>query len=111
MAGIGTHVLDISRGIGAEGVSIDLHFWSGSWDLIGTQVTKSNGRTDLFCNDLRAGTYRLTFHVEDYFKASSRDSFYPEVVIHFKVKEEEVQQHFHVPITLSEFGYSTYRGV
>mmetsp|Transcript_1405 Transcript_1405/g.3817 ORF Transcript_1405/g.3817 Transcript_1405/m.3817 type:complete len:145 (+) Transcript_1405:78-512(+) len=110
--GIDAHVLDTSQGAGAEGVQIDLHFQNGTdWSFVKTQPTQPSGRTDLFCTKLHAGTYRLTFHVEDYFKATGRETFYPEVVIHFKVKETELDQNFHVPITLSPFGYSTYRGV
>mmetsp|Transcript_73299 Transcript_73299/g.136994 ORF Transcript_73299/g.136994 Transcript_73299/m.136994 type:complete len:146 (-) Transcript_73299:136-573(-) len=110
--GIDAHVLDISRGAGAEGVQIDLHYQNGTdWSFVKTQATQPSGRTDLFCTELSAGTYRLTFHVEDYFKAAGRETFYPEVVIHFKVKDTELHQNFHVPITLAEFGYSTYRGV
>eukprot|EP00933_Yihiella_yeosuensis_P084499 TRINITY_DN99015_c0_g1_i1.p1 TRINITY_DN99015_c0_g1~~TRINITY_DN99015_c0_g1_i1.p1 ORF type:complete len:154 (+),score=22.57 TRINITY_DN99015_c0_g1_i1:38-499(+) len=117
--GIDAHVLDITLGRGAGGVMIDLHYKSASgsdqgepsWQHISTRTTEASGRTDSFTTSLQAGVYRMTYKVEDYFLSSKRESFYPEVVVHFRVKESQLKQNFHIPITLSEFGYSTYRGV
>mmetsp|Transcript_1619 Transcript_1619/g.2714 ORF Transcript_1619/g.2714 Transcript_1619/m.2714 type:complete len:140 (+) Transcript_1619:60-479(+) len=115
--GIDAHVLDTTEGHGAEGVKIDCHYQVGTkdgeqqWEYVSTQTTQPSGRTDLFTSTLKAGVYRLTYKVGDYYKAKNKDSFYPEIVIHFNVKASEVNQNFHLPITLSEFGYSSYRGV
>lgn len=84
------------------------------WDYISSQTTQSSGRTDLFAlrNDkLEAATYRLTFQVADYFGKSQRKTFFPQIPVVFQVQADELDQNFHVPITLSEFGFSTYRGV
>eukprot|EP00929_Paragymnodinium_shiwhaense_P087316 TRINITY_DN4753_c1_g1_i1.p2 TRINITY_DN4753_c1_g1~~TRINITY_DN4753_c1_g1_i1.p2 ORF type:complete len:149 (-),score=32.50 TRINITY_DN4753_c1_g1_i1:230-676(-) len=114
-AGIDAHVLDISIGKGAGGVHIDLDYKDGdAFTRVSSQKSQDSGRTDIFEGsgpEIKPGVYRLTFHVEDYFKTMGRETFFPEVVIHFRVKDEQTKQNFHVPITLSEFGYSTYRGV
>merc|ERR1712187_315157 len=110
--GIDAHVLDVGLGKGGEGVKVDLDFKRGSsWEPVAQQTTQPSGRTDLFTSKLEAGIYRLTFHTGDYFDKRNLESFYPEVVVHFRVKDDQLQENFHVPITLSQFGYSTYRGV
>merc|ERR550537_1804385 len=93
--GIDAHVLDTSEGKGAEGVKIDCHYQTGTkdgvqqWRYISTQTTQPSGRTDLFTKSLEAGVYRLTYKVGDYYTAKGKDSFYPEIVIHFNVKDSE----------------------
>ena len=107
MSTISTHVLDTSLGKPAEGIRITLHRDSS---LIGSSVTDADGRARDFLahgSSLSAGDYILTFSVADYFGSSKRKSFYNEVVIHFAIEED---QHYHVPLLLSPFGYSTYRG-
>ncbi len=112
MSGITTHVLDTSRGRPAEGVPATLELESaGGWKLIGKGVTNADGRiTDLVAkdSDLSAGGYRLIFDTGKYFADQQTQSFYPQVTVVFRV--EDASQHYHVPLLLSPFGYSTYRG-
>ena len=113
MSGITTHVLDTSRGRPAAGGSIRLEIegGSGAWQQIGQGATDADGRArDLLPEDfaLTAGVYRLTFATGPYFAAQEIESFYREVVIVFTVSDPA--QHYHVPLLLSPFGYSTYRG-
>jgi 5-hydroxyisourate hydrolase len=108
MSTLSTHVLDTSLGKPAEGIRVTLHRDSS---LIGSSVTDADGRARDFLahgSSLSAGDYILTFSVADYFAASKRKSFYSEVVIHFVIADEG--QHYHVPLLLSPFAYSTYRG-
>lgn len=107
MSTISTHVLDTSLGKPAEGIRVTLHR-DGS--VLGSGVTDQDGRVrDLLAagSSLSAGDYRLTFSVADYF-GSKRKSFYNEIVIQFHISSED--DHYHVPLLLSPFGYSTYRG-
>ena len=107
MSTISTHVLDTSLGKPAVGIRVTLHRDSS---LIGSSVTDADGRARDFLargSSLSAGDYILTFSVADYFGSTKRKSFYNEVVIHFAIEENE---HYHVPLLLSPFGYSTYRG-
>jgi 5-hydroxyisourate hydrolase len=100
---ISTHVLDTSRGKPAAGIRVELAFGGA---IIGSGVTDQDGRVRNLVADgvsLGAGSYRLTFSVRDYFARS----FYDEVVINFRIDADE---HYHVPLLLSPFGYSTYRG-
>jgi 5-hydroxyisourate hydrolase len=109
---ITTHVLDISRGRPARGVPVRLLSQrdSSNWQLISDKVTDDDGRIrDLMPEgSLTAGTYRLEFSLSDYFQTNGVDSFYPEASITFVVKNPA--EHHHVPLLLSPFGYSTYRG-
>jgi 5-hydroxyisourate hydrolase len=106
LSGITTHVLDTSRGRPAEGVPVSLERQSESgWQLIGRGKTDADGRTsDLLSSAPEEGQYRLTFDTGSYFDAG----FYPEVSVTFVVEQGE--EHYHVPLLLSPFGYSTYRG-
>jgi 5-hydroxyisourate hydrolase len=112
MSSITTHVLDISRGRPAEGVPVTLEIEAaGGWKLLGKGTTNADGRiADLLPDDfgLFAGVYRLIFDTTAYFANRQVASFYPQVTILFKI--EDPQQHHHVPLLLSPFGYSTYRG-
>jgi 5-hydroxyisourate hydrolase len=108
MSTISTHVLDTSLGKPAEGIRITLH---RDASLIGSSVSDADGRARNFLaagSSLSAGDYVLTFSVSDYFAVTKRKSFYDEIVIQFVIAEED--QHYHVPLLLSPFGYSTYRG-
>ena len=106
MSGITTHVLDTSRGCPAAGVQVVLERAAGSdWDLVGRGITDSDGRVrDLLTSAPGDGCYRLTFDTGSYLD----DGFYPEVSVTFVVEPGE--DHYHVPLLLSPFGYSTYRG-
>lgn len=112
MSAITTHVLDIARGQPAAGVPIVLEAQAGDgWQEIGRGRTDTDGRLrDLLPSDFafREGTYRLTFDTAVYFAAQSTESFYPIVTVSFIV--HDAAQHYHVPLLLSPFGYSTYRG-
>jgi 5-hydroxyisourate hydrolase len=113
MSAITTHVLDISRGKPAAGIAVLLEFQvSGKeWKQLAHSKTDSDGRAkDLLPERARAeaGTYRLRFDTGDYFRALGIESFYPEVVIEFAVRD--AAEHYHVPLLLGPFGYTTYRG-
>jgi 5-hydroxyisourate hydrolase len=110
---ITTHVLDTSRGMPAANVSITLDVLAApeKWEAIATTETNSDGRAPNLVpkhHALAAGTYRLTFHTAAYFASLNTEAFYPQVQIQFIVKDPA--QHYHVPLLLSPFGYSTYRG-
>ena len=108
MSTLSTHVLDTALGQPAQGIRVTLE---RSGDVIGSGITDADGRVrDLHRKDspLSEGSYRLTFHVADYFAKSGRDAFFPEVVVSFRIAA--ATEHYHVPLLLSPFGYSTYRG-
>ncbi|HEY4642037.1 MAG TPA: hydroxyisourate hydrolase [Thermoanaerobaculia bacterium] len=100
MMGISTHVLDTAKGHPAAGVGITLEDERG---VIARGVTDADGRLKLIDDPPAAGTYRITFDTAGY----EPNGFFPRVVIEFRVIET---RHYHVPLLLSPFGYSTYRG-
>lgn len=115
MAGITTHVLDTALGRPAAAVPITLEVRSvdvpSGWTQVGRGVTDGDGRLRDLTSDhaMRAATYRITFDTAAYFAAQSTTAFfYPAVSIEFSVVDPT--QHFHVPLLVSPFGYSTYRG-
>ena len=111
MSGISTHVLDTSLGRPASGVPVALERQAGSnWQSAGQGVTDQDGRIPelLAGSELVAGTYRLTFDTGAYFRARSQQAFYPQVQVVFAVAD--AGQHYHVPLLLNPYGYSTYRG-
>lgn len=111
MSGISTHVLDTSIGRPAEdiGVLLEIESPPGGWKDIARGITDKDGRiAKLFTGPLIEGNYRLRFDVDRYFALQLVPSFYPFVNITFHV--EDIEQHYHVPLLLSPFGYSTYRG-
>jgi 5-hydroxyisourate hydrolase len=111
MSLITTHVLDTSLGRPASGVPVLLERRTaeGSWSVLGRGVTDADGRSrDLLPGPLEAGTFRLTFETGAYFAAQGKTGFYPTVSIAFQIVD--ASQHHHVPLLLSPFGYSTYRG-
>jgi 5-hydroxyisourate hydrolase len=107
---VSTHVLDTALGRPAHGISVTLE---RDGREVGSGVTDSEGRVrDLVSSDALQlegkATYRLTFLVADYFSRDERESFYTEIVVSFHVTGGAA--HYHVPLLLSPFGYSTYRG-
>ena len=110
MTGITTHVLDTSAGHPAAGVHVLLEALSGGgWQSVAQGTTDSDGRLRSLLNEApHPGAYRLVFDTRAYFEASGVNGFYPEVVITFEVAAGE--RHYHVPLLLSPFGYTTYRG-
>ena len=112
MSAITTHVLDTSLGKPAADVPVKLELRSedGSWELRGQGVTDADGRLKDLLKDvpLSIGTYRISFDTYTYFNRQNREHFYPEVSIVFVVRDHA--SHFHVPLLLSPFGFSSYRG-
>ncbi len=110
MSGISTHVLDIAQGRPAAGVAVTLAIRDGDgWTELGTRRTDAHGRAgDLLPpRAQRPGTYRLRFEIGDYFAARGVAAFYPWVEIVCTLSDEP---HYHVPLLVSPFGYTTYRG-
>jgi 5-hydroxyisourate hydrolase len=103
---LSTHVLDAAYGRPAAGVAVRLTMVGG--DELAEAVTDDDGRVRQLAADLPEGTYRLTFDTGAYFAATGRQGFYPEVVVTFTVTD--AGQHHHVPLLLSPYAYSTYRG-
>jgi 5-hydroxyisourate hydrolase len=107
-----THVLDIRLGKPAAGVAVCLEQWdaAGEWLLLARKFTNDDGRVaDLLrAGELTSGVHRLRFDVGDYFTAQGVEHFYPQVTVEFEVTD--LGRHHHVPLLLSPFGYSTYRG-
>ncbi|MFN2501623.1 MAG: hydroxyisourate hydrolase [Pyrinomonadaceae bacterium] len=113
MSGITTHVLDTSIGRAAGGVKVKLECQSrgADWEVLSDGVTDDDGRLRLdpqFGHIMAAGQYRLTFDTGSYFALRSIESFYPMVTVTFNVRKPS--NHYHVPLLLSPFGFSTYRG-
>lgn len=113
MSAITTHVLDTSRGRPASGLHIMLEQLDrrDEWQRMGQGVTDHEGRLRTLAPGDRppaAGVYRLVFDTRGYFDAQQVRAFYPSVVVTFEVLDGG--GHYHVPLLLSPFGYSTYRG-
>ena len=113
MSTISTHILDTSRGRPAAGVSVALEVLNAGegWSRLAEAETNADGRVTEFGvseSQLIPGTYRLVFGVAKYFESLPERSFYPEVVVTFLI--EAAAEHYHVPLLISPFGYSTYRG-
>ena len=108
MSAVTTHVLDTARGTPAEGVLVTLVSGDGG-NPLGQARTGPDGRVrELGPAELLAGTYRLVFDTGGYFAGQGQRAFFPEVVVAFATSGQD--QHFHVPLLLSPFAYSTYRG-
>ena len=109
---ITTHVLDASIGQPAAGVAVTLERRVGAaWKSVGAGSTDADGRVRALPagdGSLAPGHYRITFATGAYFAGRGVVSFYPEVAVVFDVRD--ASQHYHVPLLLSPFGYSTYRG-
>ena len=108
-----THVLDTSRGCPAAGVMVTLEQRDalGHWQLIGGDVTDRDGRIRALMPEEAAaatGEYRLTFATREYFQAAGIAALYPSVTV--TVEAREGRAHYHVPLLLGPFGYTTYLG-
>lgn len=112
MSAITTHILDTSVGRPAADVTVVLdHLDAGDWQRLGKGRTDADGRVKTLLppeHEFTPGLYRLEFRVTDYFQAQGVKNFYPYVQIVFTV--EDASSHYHVPLLLNPFGYSTYRG-
>jgi len=111
MSRITTHVLDTSRGRPAGGVKVTLcRMQVDRWEIVARGQTNADGRVgDWTAADgvPGSGIYIIRFETKDYFDTWSIPSFYPFVEVYFEVTEEG---HYHIPLLLSPYGYSTYRG-
>ncbi len=105
MSHLTTHVLDAARGIPAAGIAISLATAAGA--TVAAGVTDADGRLALGPDLLAPGDYALTFATGAYFDAQGVESFYPAVTVDFRIRDG---RHYHVPLLLSPFAYSTYRG-
>jgi 5-hydroxyisourate hydrolase len=109
---LSSHILDLSKGTPVSGVTIKLEQYNEknkTWSFVEEKQTDTNGRIADFLNTQKPniGIYKLTYFTADYFKKNGVESFYPFIEVVFQIKD---QNHYHVPITLSPYGYSTYRG-
>lgn len=110
MRSLSTHVLDAVSGNPAAGMTVRLSRRSGdgTWSELAADGTDGDGRVrELAPEGLEPGTHRLVFETAAYFTATGQTGFYPEVAITFSVTD---QRHYHVPLLLSPFAFSTYRG-
>ena len=132
---ITTHVLDVAIGKPGAGIDCSLHLWTqkpsaagsqtdadgshGVWALVGNSVTNNDGRSGPLMtpsNHLQPGKYRMTFHTAPYLARvhgvdkSEGSVFYPYAQVVFEVKPSQSGEHFHIPLLLAPYSYSTYRG-
>jgi 5-hydroxyisourate hydrolase len=116
MARLSTHVLDTSRGTPAAGIPVELHFLAaGRRRLLASSVTNADGRTDaplLSVERLEVGVYELTFRTRDYLSRSgavlTEPPFLDDIVVRVGIADPNGS--YHVPLLLSPYGYSVYRG-
>lgn len=110
-ADISTHVLDLARGVGGKSVPVVLSRRSagGDWQTVGTATTDADGRVRSFgdAGAFDTGIYRLQFDMSGY-PDTSASPFFPEITLTFRVTDKA--GHYHVPVVVSPYGYSTYRG-
>lgn len=110
---LSSHILDINKGTPAADVKIrlsKLETKTDTWIQVAEKTTDINGRVKNFLPEdgtNHQGIYKLTYETAPYFEAQQQDTFYPFIEVVFEIKDDK---HYHVPITLSPFGYSTYRG-
>jgi 5-hydroxyisourate hydrolase len=116
---ISTHVLDTAKGIPAGNLQLELFHCTNtlecsssssfdySWGSFGVHSTDNDGRAR-FVFDLQPGIYKMTFYTQNYFERDGSAHFYPKVDIIFRLSD--VYRHHHIPLILSPYGYSTYRG-
>lgn len=107
---LSTHVLDTSLGRPAQGIVVRLERSPGAWTEVARAVTDADGRAVLVTKGttMDAGAYRLTFAAGAYFDQRAVETFYRDITVEFVVRDAAT--HHHVPLLLSPFGYSTYRG-
>ncbi|WP_231422653.1 hydroxyisourate hydrolase [Pseudomonas sp. Leaf59] len=109
---LSVHVLNLENGLPSAGVNVTLEQHVGDqWQSLSAGVTNPQGRiAELFPanRSMTPGEYRVVFKTGDYYKKASRETFFPEVPVIFQVKQAD--QHYHIPLLLSPYGFSTYRG-
>lgn len=109
---LSSHILDVSKGLPVSGVKIKLEKYNDQnkmWTFVDEKKTDTNGRISDFLPSEKhnLGIFKLTYYTSDYFKKDDVESFYPFIEVVFEIKDTN---HYHVHITLSAYGYSTYRG-
>ncbi len=111
MISISTHVLDTARGRPAASIGVTLEVMAGGgWRRIAKETTDADGRVKALLpkdDESQPGTYRLTFETGPYHEVAGAKGFYPWVTVVFEIREGG---HYHVPLLVSPFGFSTYRG-
>ena len=111
MSQVTTHVLDTTKGMTAPGVTVILyHFQTNNWIEVANGLTNMDGRiSDLLPKELllEPGTYKMKFETKFYFDQLEMPTFYPYVEVVFEITDSN---HYHIPLLISPFGYSTYRG-
>lgn len=109
---LSVHILNQQTGSPASNVNVILEQKQGSsWHILNTAKTNNDGRIQKLWPDNvneKKGTYRVTFKTGEYFKDNNLKSFFPEIPVEFNI--EDTSQHYHIPLLLSQYGYSTYRG-
>ncbi|KYM93489.1 PREDICTED: 5-hydroxyisourate hydrolase-like [Cyphomyrmex costatus] len=110
---ITTHVLDTSRGRPADGLFVGLYkFENNEWIFLKGSTTDSNGRCENLLQGLQENSgssrFKIEFWVNDYFKRIATASMYPMIDVIFDVQHSN--DHYHIPLLLNPFGYTTYRG-
>lgn len=109
--GISTHVLDLASGVGGKNIPVVLEVKdkNGAWTKLATGTTDENGRIKSFGSHVKAnsGTYKLIFDMTKY-SESKPNPFFPEINVVFQIQDPKL--HYHVPVVVSPYGYSTYRG-
>ena len=111
---VSSHILDTSTGVPASGVMVTMWRMGGTdtgvWTKLQSRLTNSDGRASNFISwdDFTPGTYKMHFASGQYFKERQTETFYPYAEVVFEIKDPEV--HYHIPLLLNPFGYSTYRG-
>ncbi|WP_447648795.1 hydroxyisourate hydrolase [Pseudomonas abietaniphila] len=109
---LSVHVLNLENGLPSPGVKVELEQKAGdSWRMLSSATTDEQGRISALYPDgktLEAGAYRVVFKTGEYFKQASRETFFPEIPVIFEIKDSA--QHYHIPLLLSPYGFSTYRG-
>jgi len=109
---LSVHVLNIQSGLPSPGVEVELERRTDAgWESLATATTDEAGRVSALYptnEDFLAGVYRVTFETGDWFEERDIATFFPDVPVPFQV--ENTEQHYHIPLLLSPYGYSTYRG-
>jgi len=109
---VSSHILDTSVGLPAKGVSVSMYRMGGeqAWTKLQSRVTNADGRASNFLSweQFQPGTYKMHFSTGQYFKERATETFYPYAEVIFEIKDPEA--HYHIPLLLNPYGYSTYRG-
>ncbi|MDE1168284.1 MAG: hydroxyisourate hydrolase [Pseudomonas sp.] len=109
---LSVHVLNLETGVPSPGVEVTLEQHVGQdWQMLAHGTTNEQGRiAELFPADkpFKAGEYRVVFKTGEYFKRTQHETFFPQIPVIFEVKATD--QHYHIPLLLSPYGFSTYRG-